>query len=108
MQMTRRLSSPLSGLRAWELHRRSALPKLAARQPGLYSGQEKHDASLTGGAKSAMIDSNRNNQDKGSKHGDAIERIAAPTAQIETVLELTNLNRVLRSHDSADSAFDAR
>lgn len=35
-------------------------------------------------------------------------RIAAPTAQIETVLALTNLNRVLRSHDCADSAFDVR
>ena len=33
-------------------------------------------------------------------------RIAAPTRQVVTVLELTNLNRVLRAHDSADSAFD--
>jgi anti-anti-sigma factor len=33
-------------------------------------------------------------------------RIAAPTKQVITVLELTNLNRVLRAHDSADSAFD--
>lgn len=33
-------------------------------------------------------------------------RIAAPTKQVVTVLELTNLNRVLRAHDSADSAFD--
>lgn len=33
-------------------------------------------------------------------------RIAAPTAQIVEVLKLTNLNKVLRSHQSADGAFD--
>lgn len=33
-------------------------------------------------------------------------RIAAPTPQVVTVLELTNLNRVLRVHPSADDAFD--
>jgi anti-anti-sigma factor len=33
-------------------------------------------------------------------------RIAAPTRQVVTVLELTNLNRVLRAHESADGAFD--
>ena len=33
-------------------------------------------------------------------------RIASPTTQVETVLSLTNLNRVLRSHPSADTAFD--
>ncbi|MCZ8380070.1 STAS domain-containing protein [Mycobacterium sp. CPCC 205372] len=33
-------------------------------------------------------------------------RIAAPTRQVVTVLELTNLNRVLRVHDSVDGAFD--
>lgn len=33
-------------------------------------------------------------------------RIAAPTRQVIAVLELTNLNRVLRAHDSADGAFD--
>lgn len=33
-------------------------------------------------------------------------RIAAPTRQVSTVLELTNLNRVLRSHETADGAFD--
>lgn len=33
-------------------------------------------------------------------------RIAAPTRQVVTVLELTNLNRVLRVHTSAESAFD--
>ena len=33
-------------------------------------------------------------------------RIAAPTRQVRTVLELTNLNRVLHSYDSADDAFD--
>lgn len=33
-------------------------------------------------------------------------RIAAPTRQVCTVLELTNLNRVLPSYESADSAFD--
>ncbi|OBK71972.1 STAS domain-containing protein [Mycobacterium sp. 1274761.0] len=33
-------------------------------------------------------------------------RIAAPTRQVTTVLELTNLNRVLRTHGSAEEAFD--
>ncbi|OFJ51901.1 STAS domain-containing protein [Mycolicibacterium grossiae] len=33
-------------------------------------------------------------------------RIAAPTRQVVTVLELTNLDRVLRAYDSADEAFD--
>ncbi|MCZ4537610.1 STAS domain-containing protein [Gordonia terrae] len=33
-------------------------------------------------------------------------RIAAPTPHVVTVLELTNLNRVLRVHPSADDAFD--
>lgn len=33
-------------------------------------------------------------------------RIAAPTRQVTTVLELTNLNRVLRAHPDAGSAFD--
>ncbi|MFI5508235.1 STAS domain-containing protein [Mycobacterium sp. NPDC051804] len=33
-------------------------------------------------------------------------RIAAPTQQVCTVLELSNLDRVLRSFPSADSAFD--
>ena len=33
-------------------------------------------------------------------------RIAAPTQQVCTVLELSNLDRVLRAYDSADSAFD--
>lgn len=33
-------------------------------------------------------------------------RIAAPTTQVETVLALTNLNRVLRTYPSADTAFD--
>ncbi|BDX34727.1 anti-sigma factor antagonist [Mycobacterium antarcticum] len=33
-------------------------------------------------------------------------RIAAPREQVLTVLELTNLNRVLRTYDSADRAFD--
>lgn len=34
-------------------------------------------------------------------------RIAAPTAQVQTVLALTKLDRVLRSYPSADSAFGA-
>ena len=33
-------------------------------------------------------------------------RIAAPSRQVCTVLELSNLDRVLRSYDSADNAFD--
>lgn len=35
-------------------------------------------------------------------------RIAAPGEQVTAVLELTNLNRVLKSYDSADTAFDER
>ncbi|MDZ4267414.1 MAG: STAS domain-containing protein [Mycobacterium sp.] len=33
-------------------------------------------------------------------------RVAAPSRQVTTVLELTNLNRVLRVHPSAESAYD--
>jgi anti-sigma B factor antagonist len=33
-------------------------------------------------------------------------RIAAPPEQVTAVLELTNLNRVLKSYESADRAFD--
>ncbi|CDQ42947.1 MULTISPECIES: STAS domain-containing protein [Mycolicibacterium] len=33
-------------------------------------------------------------------------RIAAPSRQVTSVLELTNLNRVLRAHAEAASAFD--
>ena len=33
-------------------------------------------------------------------------RIAAPGPQVLAVLELTNLNRVLKVYDSAESAFD--
>jgi anti-anti-sigma factor len=33
-------------------------------------------------------------------------RIAAPTQQVCAVLELSNLDRVLRAYDSADTAFD--
>ena len=33
-------------------------------------------------------------------------RIASPGEQATAVLELTNLNRVLKSYESADSAFD--
>jgi anti-sigma B factor antagonist len=33
-------------------------------------------------------------------------RIAAPTRQVCTVLELSNLDRVLRPYESVDSAFD--
>jgi len=33
-------------------------------------------------------------------------RIAAPSRQVTTVLELTNLNRVLRAHPSPEGAFD--
>jgi anti-sigma B factor antagonist len=32
-------------------------------------------------------------------------RIAAPTEQVVTVLELTNLNRVLRPHESVEAAL---
>jgi anti-anti-sigma factor len=33
-------------------------------------------------------------------------RIAAPSEQATAVLELTNLNRVLKTYESADDAFD--
>jgi anti-sigma B factor antagonist len=33
-------------------------------------------------------------------------RIAAPTSQVEAVLTLTRLNRVLTAYSSADEAFD--
>jgi anti-anti-sigma factor len=33
-------------------------------------------------------------------------RIVAPSRQVCTVLELSNLDRVLRSYESAESAFD--
>ncbi|MBS3694117.1 STAS domain-containing protein [Rhodococcus qingshengii] len=33
-------------------------------------------------------------------------RIAAPSLQVETVLELTNLNRVLRAYSSSNEAFE--
>ena len=33
-------------------------------------------------------------------------RIAAPTRQVCTVLELSNLDRILRPYESAESAFD--
>lgn len=33
-------------------------------------------------------------------------RIAAPTRQVCTVLELSNLDRVLRAYDSVENAFD--
>lgn len=33
-------------------------------------------------------------------------RIAAPTRQVSTVLEITNLNRVLTAYPDADRAFD--
>ncbi|MDM7489498.1 MULTISPECIES: STAS domain-containing protein [Rhodococcus] len=33
-------------------------------------------------------------------------RLAAPTAQVRSVLSLTSLDRVLRAYDSAEDAFD--
>ncbi|ATQ27694.1 anti-sigma factor antagonist [Rhodococcus ruber Chol-4] len=33
-------------------------------------------------------------------------RLASPTAQVRSVLSLTSLDRVLRTYDSADAAFD--
>ncbi|MBD8506709.1 STAS domain-containing protein [Hoyosella sp. G463] len=35
-------------------------------------------------------------------------RIARPNTQVETVLTLTNLNRVLKAYPSAEEAFNAR
>jgi anti-sigma B factor antagonist len=41
-----------------------------------------------------------------ARHAGGDLRIAAIPQQVRTVLELTNLNRVLPSHDSPDTAFD--
>ncbi len=35
-------------------------------------------------------------------------RIAAPTAQVATVLKLTNLDRILRPYESVEGALDGR
>jgi anti-sigma B factor antagonist len=43
---------------------------------------------------------------KAARQGGGDLRIASPNEQALAVLELTNLNRVLKSSDSADSAFD--
>lgn len=43
---------------------------------------------------------------KAARQGGGDLRIAAPSEQARAVLELTNLNRVLKSCDSPDSAFD--
>ena len=42
---------------------------------------------------------------KAARQGGGDLRIAAPCAQVTAVLELTNLNRVLKSVDSPDDAF---
>ncbi len=43
---------------------------------------------------------------KAARQGGGDLRIAAPSEQAVAVLELTNLNRVLKAVDSADTAFD--
>lgn len=43
---------------------------------------------------------------KGARQGGGDLRISAPGEQALAVLELTNLNRVLKSYTSADIAFD--
>lgn len=43
---------------------------------------------------------------KAARQGGGDLRIASPSEQAMAVLELTNLNRVLKTSDSADSAFD--
>ena len=43
---------------------------------------------------------------KAARQSDGDLRIVAPSAQVITVLELTNLNRVLKSFESVDAAFD--
>lgn len=43
---------------------------------------------------------------KAARQGGGDLRISSPSEQAQAVLELTNLNRVLKSFDSADVAFD--
>ena len=43
---------------------------------------------------------------KAARQGGGDLRIAGPSEQAVAVLELTNLNRVLKTHDSVDSVFD--
>ncbi|MEI6253705.1 MAG: STAS domain-containing protein [Mycobacteriaceae bacterium] len=43
---------------------------------------------------------------KAARQGGGDLRISSPSEQAMAVLELTNLNRVLRTSESADSAFD--
>ncbi|QIX50420.1 STAS domain-containing protein [Rhodococcus sp. DMU1] len=43
---------------------------------------------------------------KAARHAGGDLRLAAPTAQVRSVLSLTSLDRVLRTYDSADAAFD--
>lgn len=43
---------------------------------------------------------------KAARQGGGDLRISSPSEQVLAVLELTNLNRVLKATDSPDSAFD--
>ena len=43
---------------------------------------------------------------KAARQGNGDLRIAAPCEQVKAVLELTNLNRVRKTAESADTAFD--
>ncbi len=43
---------------------------------------------------------------KAARHAGGDLRIAAPNKQVAAVLDLTNLNRILIPHETADVAFD--
>jgi len=61
------------------------------------SGVESIDSSGLGALISGL---------KAARNAGGDLRIAAPNAQVMAVLELTNLNRVLRPRESAEKAFD--
>ena len=43
---------------------------------------------------------------KAARQGGGDLRVSGAGEQVQAVLELTNLNRVLKAHESADTAFD--
>lgn len=85
-----------------------AAPMLRKELQGVVEGGQKHivvdlsgvelvDSSGLGALISGL---------KAARQAGGDLRVAAPSRQVTTVLELTNLNRVLRVHPSAESAYD--
>ena len=85
-----------------------AAPMLRKELQGVVEGGQKHivvdlsgvelvDSSGLGALISGL---------KAARQAGGDLRVAAPSRQVITVLELTNLNRVLRVHPSAESAYD--